>query len=181
MKLKSVFYKILLIFLLCVSGCITPRGFLQLPENYLEARQLQSREFETKDEKLIMSASAGVLQDLGFILADSETELGMITAAKKADATDIGQIIAASIIDALASSSSSNAYNLCDDTQDIRATIIVKPSLLSGKMTVRATFQRVVWNKLGQINNVENISDPAIYQSFFENLSKAIFLEAHKI
>ena len=59
--------------LLC--GCVTgiPKGALSLSPQTLEWRKLQSKRFETKDEKKILQACAALLQDLGFSLEDSET------------------------------------------------------------------------------------------------------------
>ncbi|WP_285905710.1 hypothetical protein [Pseudodesulfovibrio pelocollis] len=50
-----------------------------------------------------------------------------------------------------------------------------------GKTAVRVTFQRVIFNKLGQINSQAQINEEAVYQEFFEKLSKSLFLEANQI
>ena len=41
---------------------------------------------------------------------------------------------------------------------------------------VRVTFQTLTWT-LGRLR--EPVKDPALYQAFFDRLSKAVFLEAH--
>lgn len=50
-----------------------------------------------------------------------------------------------------------------------------------GNTAVRVTFQRVIFNKMGQINSQQQINDVEIYQEFFEKLSKSLFLEANQI
>ena len=47
--------------------------------------------------------------------------------------------------------------------------------------SVRATFQRIVWNTQGRISKVEHLNEPKMYQEFFDKLSKAVFLEARGI
>lgn len=166
---------------LCLSlvGCASiPKGFLKPSEGYLEKRQLQMRQYDTTDEKQIITAVAGVLQDLGFTLDESETEVGLVAASKKADAKSKGQIAGAVIFDVLFGS---NTTSQCDKEQKVKASVIAKPSLDGKQTVVRVTFQRVVWNMNNQISRVETISDPEIYQKFYEGLSKAIFLEAQKI
>lgn len=51
----------------------------------------------------------------------------------------------------------------------------------SGQSTVRVTFQRIIFNEMGQVTRSEQIKDPEIYKQFFEKLSKSVFLEAHSI
>ncbi len=186
MKKAIRFFKIFALFLLFViAGCVTiPQGFLKPDEGYLARRQLQMRQYDTTNEEQIISAVAGVLQDLSFTLDDSESALGFVAASKKADAKSSSQIAGAIILDVLASmggsSSSSNTANV-DKYQVIRASVIAKPSLDNKKMVVRVTFQRIVWNMSNQINRVESINDPEMYEKFYNSLSKAIFLEAQQI
>jgi hypothetical protein len=178
MKKTFKFLRFSLTILLClgVVGCVSvPRGFLKPSEDSLADRQLQSRQYDTTDEEKIITSVAGVLQDLGFTLDASETQVGFVAASKKADATSTGQIFLAALL------GGQNAVLQCDNVQVIKASVVTKPSLEGNKMVVRVTFQRIVWNALNQINRVETIKEPEIYQKFYDSLSKAIFLEAQKI
>ncbi len=181
MKKVSTLLKLPIGVFLClgVLGCATiPTGFLKPSEGYLEKRQLQIRQYDTTDEVKIITSVAGVLQDLGFILSESETEIGLVSASKAADATSRGQVTAAVLFDILFGSQS---LAQCDRNQVVKASVITKLSLDGKKIVVRVTFQRVVWNMGNQISRVETINEPEIYQKFFDGLSKAIFLEAQKI
>ncbi|MFA4989881.1 MAG: hypothetical protein WC576_03825 [Candidatus Omnitrophota bacterium] len=163
-----------------IIGCVTvPRGFLKPSDDYLAKRQLQMRQYATTNEEQIMASVAGVLQDLGFTLADSETRLGLVSASKKADATNKGQVFAAILFGGLGNNP--ELVQQCDKSQVIKAAVVIKPSLENKKIAVRVSFQRIVWNMAGQINRVETIKDPLMYQRFYDALSKAIFLEAQQI
>ena len=174
-------FKIFSVTFLCLSiiGCVSvPKGFLKPGEGYLETRQLQMKQYDTTDETKIITSVAGVLQDLGFTLDNSETELGLVCASKAADAKSGGQIAGAIFLDLLVGG---NNISRCDKEQRVKASVTTKPSLDGAKMVVRVTFQRIVWNMSNQISRVETIKDPEIYQKFYDGLSKAIFLEAQNI
>ena len=180
------FLRLWVVVFLCfgVIGCAsTPKGFLKPSENYLEKRQLQMRQYDTTNEEQIITAVAGVLQDLSFTLDESETKLGLVSASKKADAKSTGQIAGAVFLDMLGALGGSYSNNTarCDKSQVIKASVITKESLEGKKIVVRVTFQRIVWNMSNQINRIETINEPDVYQRFFDGLSKAIFLEAQKI
>jgi hypothetical protein len=154
-----------------------PPEALQLSAESLGQRQLQTRRYETRDEEKILLASAGVLQDLGFTLDESETKLGLIVASKDRDATEVGQIVAAIFIAAL-----TGAAVPTDEKQKIRVSLVTRSHGEEGKsMAVRVTFQRIVWNTQGRISRIETLEDSKLYQEFFAKLSKSVFLEAHKI
>ncbi len=162
-----------------VAGCeqTIPKDALQLSPESLAQRQAQTRRFDTADEAMLLSASAAVLQDLGFNLDESETELGLVVASKDRDATEAGQIIGAVLIAVLTGVSVP-----VDQRQKIRASLITRPFGESeDKTAVRVTFQRVVWNTSGNVSKSEAMTDPEIYQEFFSKLSKSVFLEAHEI
>jgi len=185
MKKNYKFSKLFVVFLcLGIVGCASiPKGFLKPTEASLEKKQLQMRQYDTINEEQILTAVAGVLQDLGFNLDNSETKLGFVAASKKADATSKGQIAGAFFLDLIAAAGGShgNAMANCDQSQVVKASVITKPSLDEKKTVVRVTFQRIVWNMSNQISKVESVNDPEIYQKFYDSLSKAIFLEAQKI
>ena len=154
-----------------------PKEALQLTKESLEERQAQTRRFDTGDEAELLSASAAVLQDLGFTLDESETKLGLIVASKDRDATETGQVVGAIIVALL-----TGAVMPIDETQKIRVSLITRPIGENATRTaVRITFQRIVWNTQGKISKLEPLTDPKLYQEFFAKLSKSVFLEAHEI
>jgi hypothetical protein len=161
------------------AGCVSaPKGFLKISDNSLEKRQLQSRQYDTTDETKIIASVAGVLQDLGFTLDDSETKLGLVSASKAATATSKGQVAGAIFLDILLGT---NTTKECDKSQLLKASVITRLGLDGKKTVVRVTFQRLVYDMEGHLNRLESVSDPEIYQKFYANLSKAIFLEAQQI
>lgn len=173
-KILSILFVVPLFF---VSACTQtiPKEALQLRPEALELRQLQMRSFETKDEKQLLIAGAGILQDLGYNIDESETKLGVIVGSKDRDATEAGQVAGAIIIAALGGGSVP-----IDKNQKIRASLITFPG--KGKTTnLRITIQRIVWNTAGQVSKTQSIEDPEIYQDFFTKLSKAVFLDANEI
>ena len=141
----------------------------------LEKRSMQTRKYEGIAEADILSASAGVLQDLGFLIEESETKLGVIVGSKQRDATD-GLQLALAVFAALAGAGSTPI----DSHQKIRASLVIRP-IDDNNHFVRVTFQRVVWNTKNKVSLAESIEEPKIYQDFFDKLSKSIFLEGHKI
>lgn len=156
----------------CKSG--VPKNALALQARSLERRQISSRRFPTSDEKQLLAASAGLLQDLGFTIDDSETDLGMIAASKERNAVEGGQV-AGKIVMAVVF----GVRVAIDKNQKLRVSIVTRP--VGGEVVVRATFQRIVWNEDGRISRLEHLDDPRMYQEFFEKLSKAVFLEAHSL
>ena len=157
------------------AGTIPPEA-LQWNKETLEQRQLQTRKFDTQKEGDVLSSCAALLQDLGFTLEESETELGMLLGSKDRSATDAGQVVAWIVVAVLGGGNMP-----IDDKQRMRASVITRLKEDGNSMLVRVTFQRVVWNTQGQVTTSESMNDPEIYQEFFSKLSKAIFLEAHEI
>jgi len=163
-----------------VSACASiPTNALKLSPTSYEDRQLQTRGYETRDELKLLIAGAGVLQDLGYAIDETEKSLGLLTASKRADAFDAGQFAGAIFLSVLGGGGQSVAI---DKEQKIRASLVVSPSHnREDYFLVRITFQRVVWDTQGRVTRIESINDRDIYQGFFSKLSKAVFLEAHSL
>lgn len=185
------------------SGCATtiPPEALQMQPDTLANRQIQSRKYDIKTEKELLSASASVLQDMGFNLDESQTSLGVIVASKSRDAKDGGQI-AGAILMGFLFGAAAMSY---DKNQKIRASLVTKPAVTnnpikvelttnagksikfdqqveaSSGFVVRVTFQRMVWNQNNVMTKVEAINDPAIYTEFYDKLSKSVFLQAQNV
>jgi hypothetical protein len=160
------------------AGCATtiPKEALAMTPETLSNRTLQSRSFETADEKALLVAAASLLQDMGYTIDESETKLGLVVGSKNRDATDGGQIFGAAVASALFGTDM-----LYDSEQQIRACLVTRSREEGGRAVLRVTFQRLVWNNRGALWKREPIHEEAIYSEFFDMLSKAVFLEAHQI
>ena len=176
---KTQFFGFILIAIfLFFIGCapkIPPEALVWNQET-LKDRQLQTKRFDTNDEKMVLQAVAGLLQDLGFNIDESETKLGLIVASKDRDATDGGQVALAVFVALLGGGATP-----IDKDQKLRASVVTFPASDGKSMDVRVTFQRIVWNTHGQVSKTEALRDPESYREFFDKLSKSIFLEAHDI
>jgi len=177
MKKKSLVF-IVALSILCLAGCNTiPKDAFKLTATALQDRQLQTRKFQTNDEVSLLSSGIGVLQDMGYTLEATEKSVGLITASKKVDATNALQVTGAVLVALLG-----GGVQAVDKEQKIRVTFVTIPSATEkGYFLARITFQRVVWNTRGQVTKAESIKDVALYEGFFDKLSKSVFLEASKI
>ena len=167
-----------LICILFIGGCqgqkIAKDALILSPEA-LAQHQIQTRKYETKDEAKILTACAGLLQDIGFNLEASEPELGLFSASKIRTGHSTRQQVWAILAVLLGSPATYPTH----ESQMMRASIVTRPVGEQGEYTsVRVTFQRIVWNAYGEVTTSESLEDPQIYQEFFDKLSKAIFLEA---
>lgn len=165
-----------------ITGCVTipPNTFVVTPE-LLQQRQFETRRYDGIKEADLITASANVLQDLGFNLENSETKLGVLTASKQRDAIDGGEVAAAVIVALLGG----GAMAISKD-QTIRVTLVVRPvndsngKAMTDSHFVRVSFQRLVRRTDNSVL-AQTLREPKLYQDFYERVSKSVFLEAHKI
>jgi hypothetical protein len=146
----------------------------------LKNRQLQTRVFESIDEKNLLKASAAVLQDLGYTIDETDVRSGVIVCSRDRDVTVTAEVVlsvALEILSILVGNPTSVPY---DKTQKVLASLVTAP-VNNQKTAVRITFQHVVWDSGGNIRKREQLNEPEIYQEFFSKLSKSIFLVAHEI
>ena len=182
-KSPRLFAPVLCLTLLLPAGCAEPPANLFLvSQEQIAQRQAESRRYEGISETDLLAACAGVFQDLGYNLDNSETKLGVITASKQRDATS-GTQIALSIALSALMKSGPPTY---DTKQNIRGSLVARPVFDSaGKRLprthiVRVTFQRVVTRSDGSTRS-ETLTDPILYRDFHDRLSKSVFIEAQKL
>jgi hypothetical protein len=168
------------LFLLLVAllpGCVPPipRDALKLSPSSLQDRQLQTRIYEDVSEADILSASVGIIQDLGANITETETDLGLIVGEKMRDATDDGQVAGAILIAIMLGGPA-----VWDEKQKIRFSLVTTPASNKAdnrRWVVRLTIQRIVWNNQNRVSRIEAVKDAEIFQGFYEKLDKALFLE----
>lgn len=166
-----------------LGGCQSiPKDALQLGPESLANRQLQTRKFDGVNENDALAAGAGILQDLGFTITESETSLGVVVGNKDRSAVSAGQIAGAVLVALLGGGAMAT-----DKNQKIIASLVTRPvvgsdgAVVADSFFVRVTFARIVWDTQNHITKAEQLSDPELYEGFFDKLSKSVFLEGQKI
>jgi len=189
---------ILLLVVAALAGCAAKqvRQDQQGAVDALAKRQMQSRIFDTSDEKMVLSAAAATLQDFGFNLDESCSELGLITCSKTKNADNAKKVaanIGVTLMWSLAAAVLSQGHYVAlmtnapgtvplDKEQKIRASLVSTPVGEKGeRVMVRLIVQRVVVDDNNDVSAAETILDPKIYQEFFDKLAQSIFLEAHGV
>lgn len=172
-KLKKLFG--FCIVALALTSCVSYDNYYKLDENYLATRQLETAQIDTDDENAILSASAGVLQDLDFTLEESETKLGLITASKNREAGSTGAKIAVIALAALG-----GGTPVYDTEQKIYVTLVTTKNREKSGYNVRVQFARIIFNNMNE-SRIEIIDNPEIYRDFFDKLSGSLFLTTNNI
>lgn len=171
---------------LCAALSLT--GCAEFSPDYLAAaprdaadRELQGRRFDGPSEKELLDAAVGVLQDLGFNVETANAELGFVQGTKEREAKAPDQVLVVLILAALAASQGQVSTVPMRQDQTINVLLSVRPTRERGARShvVLVTFHNHVRQPLQR--TAGPLRDPVLYRSFFELLSKALFLEAHKL
>jgi len=183
--MRRSFDRALAIAALGIAGCAElPPDYLVIKPSDAAQRELQGRRFDGIGERQLLDASVAVLQDLGFTVDITSVDLGFVQGAKERQAKAPDQTLVLLIIAALAASQGSgvglSAEQMRQD-QTISALLTVRPVREGDARShiVLVTFHNHVRQPL--VRTAGPLRDPVLYQSFFELLSKALFLEAHKL
>ena len=175
----------------CASAPPVQDDFFQLGLDSAKNKALQTRIVTASDQMELLSASAAVLQDLGFHIEESVSDFGMLLAAKERGAREYGQEISRVLIFLLSALGRESVMIPVDLHQQIAATLAIFPDTEdSSRYQVRVVFFRKIWKSDGSQGKVpippgeqrmEMIYDTKIYQQFYARLSKSMFLEIHQI
>jgi len=171
---------------LILASCLPakPTRIFSLDADYLARRQMTTRQFDTKDERQILSASAQVIQDLGFTIDESETRLGLITASRKNElgtpagrAATTGGLLALSLL-----ASGGRNVQVQQPEFDVEQTMFL--TLVTNRagngFNVRIEMSRTIRTNKNNTRS-ERISHQPTFQDFFNRLGQSLFLEDHNI
>ena len=164
----------------CATG--TGKEEMQARPQLSAERQLQTRRFEGISEEKLMAASTGVLQDLGFTIKVSNVDLGLATGIKDREAKAPDQRAGVIVLMILLAATTGHAppASAIKEEQTVRVLVTTRP--VPGSINayeVRVTFHRFLRQPL--VFEADSLRDPKLYEGFFELLSKAIFLEGHRL
>ncbi len=176
----------------------------QKHKSMLEIREVQTHVFDTPDVEKVTKAVISTLQDNGFIVQIVEPDLGHIRAKKetKLKRTDKGRVAIYSTCILLDSFSSvfGNVYGMYDlyvNSMRLDNELSLHPVIFDSNVniekvgkTVKVRFiviEKVLENADGYTTvkssprKVVRHYDPELYQEFFSQVSKSLFLEDNKI
>lgn len=160
-----------------VSNEVSAADVLKLTPDSMALRQMQTRKYQTAEQRKILDSCVGLLQDNGFTVSEISPKLGTVLGSKSREAVEAGQV-AASVVFAL-------LFGVAlpvDNHQEMSASIVVSDAASDDKSTiVRVNFSRIVWNDANAVSKAERLEAPEMYQEFFDKLSKSLFLEEQKI
>ncbi len=185
-KLRAAGQFLLVIALLLpLNACVTANEMAKRlgkpPEGAVELRAMQTRRFESADSNTLLMAATQTLQDLGYTISESSSEVGVLVASKQRDATEKGQVAGQIMLTVLLAAMGSYYNPVWDKDQTINVTLLAVPIENTGKTEIRVSFDRHMVNNHGHLWRAELILDPKIYQEFFDKLSQGAFLEAQVI
>ncbi|MCP3903093.1 MAG: hypothetical protein GY715_05595 [Planctomycetes bacterium] len=153
---------------LTATACTTTQPVMIAPvEQPLALRRLQSHRFDTLDEVQLLETCADVLVDLGFQIDASDEVLGLLVASKQRSAVETGQILIS-----FAAAALTGFLTPYDTQQTLRVSITSDPG--EDACSLRANFQRVVWNSYGVLSRAEPLGDREIYRTFFDRVDEAM-------
>ena len=175
---KCSFLIFLIIF---ISGCsISYNEFYKLNSDYLKQRQISTRYFETNNEKELIIASAQLLQDLGYIIEESNIKLGLITASKNREILSdakTGALTAFAVIDALFGA---NVNTNFPKMKELKATLISTKSNTKKGYLIIVEFSSAVYYTHGNVV-LQRDTNTEIYKEFFDKLGQSVFITPNDI
>ena len=176
-----------------------PKHAFMANESVLKKRVLQSQRFQNLNKKQLISAIAGVMQDLNFKFDEGDNDLGLLVGSKRHSfvrnipvtrteqryetRTQMinGQLITTPVIVNVPVT----VFVPVVFIEETRMSIIIYPiaqknNRIKEDFSVRANLQKIIWNKsTGQITQAEAFGGPNFYKDFFSKLSKSVFLETN--
>lgn len=168
-----------------LPGCATEdaQGAIRARDDAAALRELQTRRFEGIEEDRLLAAAVAVLQDLGFTIRLSNARLGFAKGVKDREAKAPDQVAAVVLLMLLAAAGGGGAPASMPpmrQEQTITALLVTRPLAEGGReQALRVSFHRDLRQPLLLESGV--LREPQLYERFFELLSKAIFLEAHRL
>jgi hypothetical protein len=154
-----------------VYGCASATGVTEVPRTQLEIREYQTREYDTKDVKMVMKSLLNVLQDDGFIVKNASVDLGLISATKEINVENKTEAIILGLLGGQNASWKKNSIIECSGNVSEHGNVT----------RVRINFQAKTLDNRGNVINVGQITEPVYYHDFFTKVDKGIFLGKQKV
>lgn len=166
--------KSLLILLLpfVFTACVTATRPPPTQLSQVQTRQLQTRQYQNITVLDAMKAVSAVLQDEGYTIDSSNTELGLITGSREISDVDTGTRDAQLFWVGIAKDyRSARKWKATTNIQEIGKNVIrIRISLLEQEL-----------NEGGGVIYSQPVVEGKIYQTIFSKMDKSVFLQKNKL
>ena len=146
------------------------------PPQSLNLQAFETRHFDDADSASVLRAGLATFQDLGFNATETAADVGVVAGEKSRDAREAGQIAGAVVLGILFGA---NAMQY-DTAQQIHATFVVAPGAVWNQCEARISFDRYIVNNHDMLRT-ELVTDPKIYQEFYDKLRASLILDRGKV
>jgi hypothetical protein len=147
----------------------------------LELRQAQSRSYAETDPRSVLKSVLATLQDEGFTVRTADSNLGFITATRETLRE------ADTALKAARWTAAAFTYGLAllvpapkDRITQLESTAHVE-ELGGGEVRLRVSFQLRVVDQSGRVRQLQDVTDPVIYQAFLTKVDKSLFYQREKL
>jgi len=155
------------VFVLALAAGCVPRAPDHPPPPPLQVREVQTRTYDTADTGMVMKALVNVLQDDGFVLQNTDADLGVIMASKDKTVREWhgGFLYSWDVKYAWVCS-----VNITPFGQQTKVRVSVQVREAHGPE----------WTSPPR-EVVSEVDDPTYYQDFFAKVDKGIYLQKERL
>lgn len=139
----------------------------------LQLREMQTREYESGTTDKILPVALAVLQDEGYVVGNTDAQLGLLTASKQLHEKDVDDSGTAFLKGFFGMGTISS-----EEWSTIEANVQVSP--FGERVRVRMSARLAAISTTGN-TNYEQITEADFYRNFFTNLEKGLFIEREGI
>ena len=142
----------------------------------LQTRELQTREYDYKDTNLILRVALAVIQDDGFVLRQSDADVGLLTASKNLHETNVDDSGTAFVKGFMGIGGVSS-----QKFSTVEVNVTVTPFGEKTRVRLSARLSSSEYGTGGANINYEAVTDPKFYQAFFAKLEKGLFIKQENL
>jgi hypothetical protein len=161
-----------------LAGCATTQEAV-LPDaaGALEARQVQSRCFDSDDPRLVLKAVLNVLQDEGFVVREASAELGVVTAVREWQSRQVNSGLRIAKWIAAPFTYGATLLIPTGNTEYTAVEANVNVTGEAARTRVRVSLVSRTTDREGRVQRVSPVDDAGVYQRLLARLDKAVYLQ----
>ncbi len=146
----------------------------RIPVTSMGMRELQTRSFDDTDSKAVMKAAIDTLQDSGFAIERTDSDLGLVVGRR---AVVRGPSAGKRALKYIGAAFTYGLVGLIPlkRTDEIEVSVNVT-AVDEDSVRVRIAVQRRFLDKNGKLKKTETVSDGETYQDLFEILGRSLFV-----